>query len=189
MPFPKFEDWQAPWEKSGTDFDAEKAKGLIYSLHKEAAEVKERHDVALTAVTEERDTLKAKVDEHETKDLSEVERLKRENEKLKANPPKPDSGQSLEVARLELALEHGLTKAQARRLAGSTVEELTADAAEYAKELGIEGEKPSNGSGGSKAPPPSRKPDAKNLRSGLDGGRDAENYTPEQALADLPPRR
>ncbi len=41
----------------------------------------------------------------------------------------------LESARLRAASKHGLTEAQARRLVGSTAEELEADAQEFAKEL------------------------------------------------------
>lgn len=42
----------------------------------------------------------------------------------------------LESARLRAASAHGLTEAQAKRLVGSTPEELDADAASFAKELG-----------------------------------------------------
>jgi len=180
--FPKFEDWQAPWEKKGTEFNAETAKGLIYSLSKEAAEVKEKHDTALASVTQERDTLKTKVEEAETKDLSEVERLKRENERLKETQAKKGEP-NLDLTRLELALEHGLTKAQAKRLVGGTVDELTADAKAYAEEVGASGQ----GSLGGK--PPQQRPDAKGLRSGLGDDGDTEGLDPKGALQLLPPRR
>lgn len=42
----------------------------------------------------------------------------------------------LDAARMRAATIHGLTEAQARRLVGSTPEELEADAKEFAKELG-----------------------------------------------------
>jgi hypothetical protein len=45
----------------------------------------------------------------------------------------------LEAARLRAASVHGLTEAQAKRLVGSTPEELEADAKEFAKELGTNG--------------------------------------------------
>ncbi len=48
---------------------------------------------------------------------------------------------TLETARLRAAATHGLTEAQAKRLVGSTPEELDADAAAYAKEIGT----PANG--------------------------------------------
>lgn len=186
LPFPKFEDWQAPWERSGKELDPAKVKGLVYSLSKEVAEGKEKHEAALTSVTTERDTLKAKVEEHETKDLSEVDRLKRENEKLKEQrqqvKDKPDAV-NLDVVRLELALEHGLTKAQAKRLVGGSAEDLAADAKEYAKELGTKGAE------GDAKPPSSSRSSAKNLRSGLGDDNDTDAMTPAAALELLPPRR
>ena len=55
----KFEDWKAPWEKDGSEFDAEKAKKLLYNLYGD----KESLEAKVKTVTGERDTLKAKVDE------------------------------------------------------------------------------------------------------------------------------
>jgi hypothetical protein len=185
VPFPKFEEWQAPWEKNGTEFDAETAKKLVYSLHKEIADSKDRHTAALADVTAERDTLKSKVEEHETKDMSEVDRLKRENERLKeakATEPKDD----LAVARLELALEHGLTKDQARRLIGETAEELAADAKVFAEQVSAK----DGAAGGGK--PPSNRATGRNLHSGLggdDGELDDTASDPASALKILPARR
>lgn len=177
--FPKFEDWQAPW-KDDKDFDPERAKTLIYSLTKEAAETKERHAARLAEVGAERDALKQAVEEHETKGLNEVEKLTRELERLKEQRAKP-AEQSLEIVRLRLALEHKLTEAQAKRLVGSTAEELAADAKVYAEEIGA------SGSGAGEAPP-SRRPAAK-LRSGLGDDSDTDALDPAGALALLPPRR
>ena len=127
----KFEDWKAPWEKDGSEFDAEKAKKLLYNLYgdKEALEAK------VKTVTGERDTFKTKVDEFETKDLSEIDRLKRENEQLKSKPVE-DTETKLENARLKLAIDNGLTVAQARRLIGTTPEELEADLPNLLEDLG-----------------------------------------------------
>jgi 1,6-anhydro-N-acetylmuramate kinase len=46
---------------------------------------------------------------------------------------------TLEAARLRAASAHGLTEAQAKRLVGSTPEELEADAKAYATEVGANG--------------------------------------------------
>jgi hypothetical protein len=43
----------------------------------------------------------------------------------------------LEVAKVAVGREHGLDEPAARRLAGSSVEELHRDAASYARELGV----------------------------------------------------
>jgi hypothetical protein len=127
----KFADWKAPWEKSGTEFDAEKARKYVYDLTRD----KETLTTEKAAVVQERDALKTKVEEAETKDLSEVERLKRELEKAKESK-KEDPKLALENARLKLALDHGLTVAQAKRLHGSTPEELEADVPELLETLG-----------------------------------------------------
>lgn len=137
MALPKFEDWKRPWKEE--EFDAEKAAKLIYNLHKD----KEALAEAKTTLTTERDALQTKVTEFEDKDLSEVEKLRKENERLKnGTGPKPEpkapaaDGDDLEKARLEIALEKGLTLKEAKRLAGSTREELESDADDYLEETG-----------------------------------------------------
>lgn len=119
---PKFEDWKAPWEVKGEELDPDKVKRYLYNLERDKETLTTEKAQATQKVTE----LQSKVDEHESKDLTEVQRLQREIEQLKQNPPK-DEGTVLENARLRLALEHGLTVDQAKRLQGSTPEELEAD--------------------------------------------------------------
>jgi hypothetical protein len=139
MALPKFEDWKRPWKDE--EFDAEKAAKLIYNLHRDKEQLTESRDAAIT----ERDELKTKVIEFEEKDLSEVERLRKENERLKDAPAKVatkgqgSSEDALRADRLEIALEKGLTKTQAARLVGSTREELEADADAYIEEHGLAG--------------------------------------------------
>ncbi len=139
-----FEDWTPPWGEDDEKLDPAKIKKLVYNLHKDKETLQDK----VTATATERDEFKAKVDEAEQKDLSEVEKLKRENEKLKAKADAPKAGDDLEVARLEIALEQGFTKAQAKRLVGKTREELETDAAELAKDLGLKKEDESGGSAG-----------------------------------------
>lgn len=127
----KFEDWKAPWEKDGSEFDAEKAKKLLYNLYRDREDLETRVKTA----TGERDALKTRVDGLETKGLSELDRLKRENEQLKAKLAE-DTEAKLENARLKLAIDNGLTVAQARRLIGTTPEELEADLPNLLEDLG-----------------------------------------------------
>lgn len=129
---PKFEDWKAPWEEKGEEFDADKAKKYLYDLTRD----RDGAVVKVAQITQQRDELQAKVDEHESKDLTEVQRLQRELEQAKATPAE-DTETKLENARLTLALEHGLTVKQAKRLSGSTPEELEADLPELLDTLGI----------------------------------------------------
>lgn len=139
--FPSFEDWKAPWEKSGQDFDEARAKGLLYSLYKTEHE----SGIKIAEIKAERDDLKTKVDEFTRKDETEVERLRREvqerDEKL-AQGANDDT--SVEVLRLQVALEKGLTMRQAKRLVGKTKEELEADADDILDTFGGSGKSDSD---------------------------------------------
>jgi len=123
--FPEFSEWKAPWEKSGADFDEARAKGLIYSLSKSEHEA----GIKIAEIKTERDGFKAKVDEFERKDETEVERLRREvQERDERLAQSAGDDTSTEVMRLQVALDKGLTLRQAKRLVGKTLEELEADA-------------------------------------------------------------
>lgn len=129
---PEFKDWQAPWEKSGTEFSADVAKKFIYDLHKDVEKSGEEISTLKTSNSE----LTTKVTEAERATLTDAEKAAAERADLEKKLA--DAGESsLEVTRLELALEHGLTKSQAKRLVGKTAEELTADAEELVKDLGL----------------------------------------------------
>lgn len=174
MALPKFEDWTPPWGDG--ELDADKAARLIYNLHAD----KERLGSQVTTLTTERDEYKGKVDEHETAQLSEVEKLRRELEQAKTAP----AVDTIEVARLRVALKEGLTERQARRLAGSTEEELAADAAALKEELGITTGKEGEQEQGS-TPPPSRRPRGA-LQTGLEGGDgEPDVYDPRQLQKQL----
>lgn len=183
MTLPKFEDWTPPWG-SDENFDAEKAKKLLYNrmVDDEARKAK------LTELTTERDSLQTKVNEFETKDLSEMDKLRRELEQAKAAP----KGDPLEVVRLKLALKEGLTESQVRRLVGSTEEELAADAAAYKQELGLtKADDEGDDDGEDDTPPagpPSRRPKRSELRTGLgdvDGGDDTDSFDPAKLQEQL----
>lgn len=136
MAFPSYETWQAPWEKKGDEFDAEIAKKFIYNLQKEADTVKGARATERQADKDRISELEGKVQEFEDKDLSEVERLRKENERLKDGSAKKNEGtENSEAVRLEIALEKGLTLAQSRRLVGKTREELEADADTFLSEV------------------------------------------------------
>lgn len=140
---PEFKDWQAPWEKSGTEFSADVAKKFIYDLHKDVEKAGEENSTLKTQNSE----LTTKVTEAEKANMTDAEKAAAERADLEKKLADA-SEKSLEVTRLELALEHGLTKSQAKRLVGKTAEELTADAEELVKDLGLtkeEDEKVSDG--------------------------------------------
>jgi len=145
MALPKFEDWKAPWETAGEDgetpeFDPAKAKRHQFNLLSD----KEKLQGQVTTLTAERDEFKQKVEEAAREGETETERLKRElaeaNEKANKATEK-----SIETMRLEVALDKGLTKVQAKRLIGSTVEELEADADELLASFGGSGRSADDG--------------------------------------------
>lgn len=72
-----------------------------------------------------------RLSEMEEADKSETEKLASERDQHRT---RADSAE-LSLARLEVALEKGLTRAQAKRLVGSTREELEADAEELLTDL------------------------------------------------------
>lgn len=141
-----FDAWTPPWKAD--EFDADKAAKLIFNLHKDKETLSDR----VTVLGTEKDEALAKVTAFEEKDLSEAEKLRKENERLKAEKDagKGKAPDDLRADRLEIALEKGLTKAQALRLHGDTREDLEADADAYLEENGI-----TAGSGG-QAPPTQR---------------------------------
>lgn len=106
------------------------------------AEVPAEVKAALKKANKEAETLRLKLKEFEDRDKSEVDKL---NERLSAAEKR-----ALDADRLEVAIEKGLTKSQAKRLVGSTREELEADADELIADLG----KPSE----PQRPAPSGKP-------------------------------
>lgn len=85
--------------------------------------------------------------ELEEADKSETEKLASERDQHRT---RADSAE-LSLARLEVALEKGLTRAQAKRLVGSTREELEADADELLADLGGAARKPGSFDAGAKA--------------------------------------
>jgi len=124
----------------GTDPDAGAKKAL-------EAERKARRE-AEKALRDMQSRLK----EIEDKDKSETDKLREQVEQLKSEA----STNAAKALRAEIAAERGLTPAQAKRLVGSTREELEADADEILEAFPA----------GAKAPP-SDKPRAE-LRGGTD---------------------
>lgn len=103
----------APWEKSGEEFDAEKAKTFIANLKRERDAERDRAKAA-----------EAKVKEHDDAKLSETEKLQRELGEQKSAA----AVKARLVDRYEVAEEVGLPLSWARRLVGEDREALLADA-------------------------------------------------------------
>lgn len=88
---------------------------------------------ALAKANKEAEQARLKVKEFEDRDLSEQERLTKRSAELQDGLTKAQA----DAAKFEIALDKGLTKSQAKRLQGSTREELEADADELLADLGV----------------------------------------------------
>lgn len=94
---------------------------------------------AFGATKDELAKARAKVKEHEDATKSDHERLTETVGDLQGKLSAADAN----AVRFEIALDHGLTKSQAKRLVGTTREELEADAADLLADLGVtDGAKP-----------------------------------------------
>jgi hypothetical protein len=176
MALPSYEDWTSPWGED--EIDRDKASRLVYNLHSD----KERLQARIAEVERSRDEFQSQLTEHEQRGLSELEKAQRELEALRSAPPKVDE---VALARYEIALDKGLTRAQAKRLVGSSREELEADAEAYIAEHSLNGSRDE----GQVDRPPSRRPQGR-LQTGLDAGDDDTGSTDPASLAGhLPPRR
>lgn len=167
----KYEDWTPPWGEG--EFDEDKAKRLVYNalLGQQKAkdtsvELRTENDTLKTslAAAEAKVGDKGKADSEKDTELAA---LRAENRKLTTEGR--DEDKSL-IQRLDIALDHGLTKRDARRLVGNTPEELEDDAKDFAERLGISKNDDDDGDkGGSR--PPSRQPvPASQLGNGRDRG-------------------
>lgn len=141
---PKLEDWKAPWEvdADGKDIpeedqkiDAAKLKKYLHGLLSDKNRFAARADEA----SEKADELEKKL--AEATDPKELEKLQGEVKKARdeAAAAKEEAKKGANALKWEVALEKGLTKTQAKRLVGSTREELEADADELIAEFGTKG--------------------------------------------------
>ena len=146
-----------PWG-SADDFNPEKAWNLIQNLRGDLDKAK---------------SAQQRLKELEDKDKTEAQRLAEERDTFKTKATEVEG----ELLRLRVGLAKGLTEAQARRLVGSTQEELEADADELLETFGS--------TGGTSAPP-SRRP-TERLRGG--GEPDAEPEPDLRKIAADIPRR
>lgn len=148
---PKFEDWKAPWEVKGEDFDAEKAKKYVYNLEvdkeklgeQKAAVVQER-DAAATKRDELQAAIDAKAREGESAE-QKAQRLEAEIVALKARPASGAVTPEIQQLRLAAAMtvSDDITAKAAMALSqfiqGTTKEEAEASAKTFVETFGIPG--------------------------------------------------
>lgn len=203
MPFPKFEDWKSPWDKSGETFDAERARKYVYDVQLERHNTNETLAAAkadMTTLTAEKSALETKVAALE-KDGGDVAALKSQIADLqtKLDTAAEQTRQSMLAAVKE---EFGLTDKQAKKLEGDDLEALRTDAREtfgdpVVEETPPEGEGEGEGEkketdGEEKATAPAKRTPApvtapRRVRNGGDPAQDApKRATAEEVLAKIP---
>ena len=106
------------------DATAPDAQGVAPDTAETKPEIPAEVKRALQKANKEAETLRLKLKEFEDRDKTDAQRLQEERDALKLER----DTLALENLRREVAEEKGLTPAQARRLVGSTREELEADA-------------------------------------------------------------
>lgn len=144
----KIEDFKAPWEtETGSDaeIDSSKLKKFLFNLLTDKAKAEDASDEAVEAKTKAEQELTEKASEFAkgdtTGELGKVQTKLAEAE----NAAKTAQGN---LDRLTVGIEKGLTPAQAKRLQGSTIKELEADADELLETFGVvKGEKPGDNDG------------------------------------------
>lgn len=174
---PAYEDWKAPWESDGGEFNAEVAKKLIYNLTSDRSE----RDLTISSLRAEARDTKKQLDELQTSGLSDLEKAQKELEALRAAPPE-DEATKLENLRLRVALDKGLSGKQLRYLSGATEEELNTNADDILSDFGGGEKQPTARERQSGAP-------KRDLRTGAEspGAKDAiEGSTPAAAAEFLP---
>lgn len=154
-------------------FDEERAKAKIAKANQEAASLRKRAKEA----EDKANALEARLNELEGKDKSEIEKL---TAKLAEYERKAQEAEQ-RALRAEVAASKGLTPAQAKRLVGSTLEELEADADEL-----LESFKPQEGSDDGGNPPPTSGRPAENLRGGTDPTQEPEITDPAKLAEQVP---
>lgn len=143
---------------------------------------------ALVEIRKERDAALARAKELEDRDKSEMQKA---TDRVTAAEARAEAAET-RAMRIEVALDAGLTVAQAKRLSGTSRAELEADAKEFAATLkpasgdadGGDGNG-GDGAGNGSTPPPSRKP-----VPDLQGGGDTTKATDKdiRAVVDSIPR-
>jgi hypothetical protein len=185
---PKFEDWTPPWGEDDEKLDVAKVKKLIYNLHddkRKLGEDKATLQAKVTEVEAERDKHKGELDTIARKDESESDRLKRELKEAQEKAAKP-STDSMEVLRLRVALDKGLTLKQAQRLVGKDESELAADADEYLKDLKPSGKTEDDDDDDGGKPAPRRNPRARSTNRTDPDPAEGGPMTTDQALELIP---
>lgn len=132
-------------------------------------------EAALKKANKEAETHRKRIKELEDKDKSELQRTTDERDEHKT----ARAGAELRALQLEVALDKGLTATQAKRLIGTTRDELEADAEELVDSFRTEGEEQKGGG-------PARRPTERLRGGGKGAAEEAEETDPKKLAAQIP---
>lgn len=187
MTFPKFEDWQAPWEKAGDDFDEELAKKRVYDLEKDKhtrGEKLSERDAKIKELEGENSELTKAAATAKRDGETETQRLERElaeaNTKLEATAADARKNDLLKVQ-----LETGLSEKQVSRLTGDDYDALLEDAKAYAEEneITLKGQEPDEDAQDAETV---RRTPVRTARNALDPKPDDDPFDIQKALDAIP---
>lgn len=184
-----FEEFRAPWETEAggdTEIDKPKLKRYIWNLLNDKQSAQEK----VTEVTTERDKYKEQIDAEARKGETETQKLQRENKELQEKLAAKPEGPTASELKLQVALDKGLNAFQAKRLVGTTKEELEADADEILKSWGgsgTGGDEGEDGDEGDEGAAPTRQPrPVRNPANNGTGSGSGQEVDVEKAVAGIP---
>jgi hypothetical protein len=141
---PKLDEWKAPWEidadgkdlpEDDQEIDAARLKKYLHGLLGDKLKLQVQVDETTARAEELEQKVADAVDPAKLTELQqEVTKARQERDEAKNN-----AKDNAEVLRYRVALRKGLTEVQAKRLLGSTEEELEQDAEELLASFGGKG--------------------------------------------------
>lgn len=141
---PKLDEWKAPWEVDGDgkdipedeqEIDKPRLKKYLHGLLSDKINIRKSLDDQTQRVQELEAEIEKATDPKQLEKLQEqVATLRKERDDAAAK-----AKGSADALKWEIALDKGLTKTQAKRLVGTTREELEADADELLASWGHQG--------------------------------------------------
>lgn len=143
MTFPSAEEWKAPWEEEGKDFDAELARTFAYNEKKRAHDFEQANKELKKSAREAAEAVKA-LESAEAERARAGESAAEKAEREAAARVEEVEAKNKELSEtvktnhlLKVQLETGLTERQASRLSGDNLEDLLADAKVFMEEAGL----------------------------------------------------
>lgn len=194
---PKLEEWQAPWEvdKDGKPIpeeeqkiDGSRLKRYLHGLLGDKLKLQGQVEETTVRAEELEKKVAEAVDPAKLVELqAEVTKTRQERDEAAAKAEKSATS-DIQVLKYEVALDKGLTKVQAKRLLGSTREELEQDAEELLASFGATGKASDEEEGGVARGPKRSLTNSGDPKPDADKG-EKEEIDPDKWAADVYAKR